>query len=164
MRTVAIGRVASLHLHPAASGDPFVSVQQIEVESGKGIVGNRRYYARKSRSGSLSKRQVSLIEREQISEHAVNLGLETIPPGTVRSNIETTGVDLGEWIGAEMQIGRAILYFYESRTPCEKMDAICDGLRRAMENGRQGVLAQVIQSGRIVIGDEISLVKWINGK
>jgi len=154
-----LGRVASLHLHPREGGEPFQAVAAIEVEKQKGIVGNPRYFERLSRSGDQSKRQVSLIEREQITEHATTLGLETISPGTVRSNIETTGVDLVSLIGQEVQIGEAILLFYEARTPCSKMDAICAGLRELMKENRQGVIAQVIRSGRIATGDAIFLAK-----
>jgi MOSC domain-containing protein YiiM len=35
------------------------------------------------------------------------------------------------------------------------MDAICQGLRELMMNNRQGVLAQVIRSGKIQVGDRI---------
>ena len=138
------GRVASLHLHPEKAGDPLRTVEQIEVVAQKGILGNPRKFGVISRAtGQPSKRQVTLIEREQIAEHAVALGLQTIPPGAVRSNIETLGINLIELIGREIQLGEAILLFYEARTPCEKMDRICAGLRTLMENDKQGVLAQV---------------------
>ncbi len=156
-----LGRVTSLHLHPRKGGEPFSTVQSIAVETGKGIVANPRYFARRSRSGGLSKRQVSLIEREQIAEHAATLGLERIPPGTIRSNIETTGVELNSLIGKKIQIGEAILFLYEARTGCAKMDAICSGLRELTKDSRLGVLAQVIQSGKIRVGDTIQLAKEI---
>lgn len=149
------GRVAFLHLHPAVAGLPFQAVSEFHLEEGKGIAGNPRYFARRSRSGGLSKRQVSLIEREQIAQHAVALGLEKIAPGTVRANIETEGIDLISLVGRNVQIGTAILFFYEPRTPCEKMDQICRGLRALMDNSRQGVMAQVVRSGVIQIGNEI---------
>lgn len=150
------GRVASLHLHPEKSGEPLRTVEQIEVVEQKGIRGNPRKFGVTSRStGQPSKRQVTLIEREQISEHATTLGLETIAPGAGRSNIETSGVNLIELLGREVRIGGATLLFYEARLPCEKMDRLCAGLRRLMENNRQGVLAQVIRGGVIRVGDEI---------
>ena len=156
-----LGRIASLHLHPREGGEPFQNVASVEVETGKGIVGNPRYFSRRSPSGGLSKRQVSLIEREQISEHASALGLETISPGLVRSNIETTGVNLSSLIGQKIQVGEAVLFLYEARKPCSKMEAICAGLRKLMEENRQGVLAQVVQSGRIYVGDTIRIAKEI---
>src|ERR1051326_5038522 len=100
----SLGCVASLHLHPEKAGEPMRSVEQIEVVAQKGILGNPRKFGAVSRStGRPSPRQVSLIEREQIAEHAATLGVEAIPPGAVRSNIETTGVNLIELIGREVR-------------------------------------------------------------
>jgi len=152
------GTVASLHLHPPAPGAPLQQADSIEVITGKGILGEPRYFERRSRAtGKLTRRQVSLIEREQITQHAFTLGLDKIPPGAVRANIETTGVDLIALIGRDVVIGSAILHFYEPRKPCEKMDAICVGLRELMEPNRQGVMAEVVQSGRISVGDRVEV-------
>jgi len=154
-----VARVASIHLHPPESRQPLRSVDAIEVVEGKGIVNNGRYFGKVSRlTGKPSRRQVSLIEREIISEHSTTLGLETISPGAVRSNIETSGIDLIDLIGQNVEIGSAILHFYEARTPCEQMDAICTGLRKLMEENRQGVMAEVIRSGSIRVGDPIRVV------
>ena len=153
------GRVASLHLHSLEAGAPMQNVDAIEVIAGKGIVGNARHFERRSRStGEPSRRQVSLIEREQIAEHATTLGLEKIVPGAVRSNIETAGVKLASFIGQDVQVGEAVLRFYAPRTPCAKMDAICKGLRELMQNGRQGIMAEIVRSGKIRVGDPIQLV------
>jgi len=150
------GRVVSLHLHPPEPGLPLQSVQEVEVVEAKGILGNPRYFGRVSRStGGPSRRQVSLIEREQIAEHAAVLGLEVIPPGAVRSNIETTGLCLVDLLGREIEIGEAVLLLYAPRDPCEKMDAVCQGLRQLMTDNRQGVLAEVVRSGKIRVNDSI---------
>ena len=155
-----LGQVASLHLHPPSPGEPMQKVETIEVISGKGILGESRYFARRKRlSGEFSRRQISLIEREQIAGHASALGLEIIAPGAVRANIETTGASLISLLGQHIQIGEAILHFYEPRKPCEKMNAICAGLRSLMESNNQGVLAQVFRSGRIRVGDGISIAE-----
>jgi MOSC domain-containing protein YiiM len=75
----------------------------------------------------------------------------------VRSNIETSGIDLISLIGREIEIGDALLLVYAPRDPCAKMDAICQGLRGLMMNNRQGVLAQVVRSGKIRVGDQIKV-------
>ena len=132
------------------------AVEKIEVLPQKGIVGNGRYFGRTSqRTGEPGKREVSLIGQEQIAEHATALGLTNIPAGAVRSNIETQGIDLMSLLGRQVQVGEALLFFYEARTPCQKMDHICQGLRALMEHGRQGMLAQVVRGGIIQIGDPI---------
>jgi MOSC domain-containing protein YiiM len=152
-----VGRVASLHLHPAESGAAFAGVEEIKLVAGKGIQGEPRYFGKISRStGQPSRRQVSLIEREQIAEHAVALGVQSISPGRVRSNIETEGIDLVQLIGKRVKIGKAILFFYEGRTPCRQMDDICNGLRALMENNRQGVMAEIVQSGTVRLRDVIT--------
>ncbi|MBC8003208.1 MAG: MOSC domain-containing protein [Opitutaceae bacterium] len=158
----SIGIVASLHLHPKKSGESMIPVTSIDVEAGKGIVGNGRYFDRRNRTGQPAKRQVTLIERAQIADHGQALGI-LIESGRVRSNIETTGIDLIALIGQRVRVGTAILEFYEARTPCSKMDAICHGLRARMENERQGVLAMVIQPGRIAVGDSIAPVSPVAG-
>ncbi len=149
-----MGRVASLHLHPEKGGEPLRAVDAIELVEEKGIVGNGRYFGRiKKETGTPSRRQVSLIEREQIADHAMALG--PIAPGAVRSNIETSGIDLIALVGRTVRIGTAELHLYEARKPCGKMDAIFNGLRERMENDRQGVMARVTKSGAIRVGDAI---------
>jgi MOSC domain-containing protein YiiM len=150
------GRVASLHLHPTEPGTPLQAVEAVEVIAGQGIQGDTRYFGRLSRdTGQPTRRQVTLIEREQIAEHAASLGLSSIPSGAVRSNIETTGINLISLLGREVEIGDAALLLHSPRDPCAKMDAICQGLRTLMMNSRQGVLAEVVRSGTIRVGDSI---------
>src|SRR5262245_21912461 len=156
MKMPSQGIVASLHLHPKEPGTHLQAVQQIELVEAKGILGEPRYFGRTSReTGEPSKRQVSLIEQEQIAEHAAALGLQEIPPGAVRSNIETLGINLVAQVGREIEIGEALLFLYAPRDPCAKMDAICQGLRELMTNDRQGVMAQVVRSGKVRVGDRI---------
>jgi MOSC domain-containing protein YiiM len=150
-----LGTVASLHLHPQVAGDPLLSVEEVCAEARMGIVGDARVFGRINRVGELSLRQVSLIAREEIQRHAAALGLPGIPSGAVRSNIETSGIELVPHLGCEMEIGEAVLLFYKARTPCYKMDRVAPGLQSLMFQGRQGVMAQVVRSGKIRVGDKI---------
>jgi hypothetical protein len=158
-----LGHVVSLHLHPVESGAPLQAVESFEVVEGMGITDDTRYFGRLSRDTSQpTRRQVTLIEREQIAEHATALGLPSIAPGAVRSNIETGGINLIGLLGRDIQIGEAVLRLYAPRDPCAKMDAICQGLRARMMDQRQGVLAEVVQSGRVRVGDPIQ-VRSVDG-
>lgn len=156
------GQVASLHVHPEQSGAPLLTLDALELVARKGIREDIRYFNRKSRStGQPTRRQVTLIEREQIQEHADFFGIPTISPGVVRSNIETTGIGLQDLLGWEVQVGEAVLFFYEPRTPCFQMERIHPGLQDQMKNGRQGVLAQVIRSGMVRVGDPIQKLRQV---
>jgi len=145
------GTVASLHIHPAVAGDPMLATDALSVVEGKGVENNGegRLFDRGSN------RQVTLIEREQLAEHANALGHPGLKPGDVRSNIETEGIDLISLKGKQVQVGDAVLLLYEARTPCWKMDELIEGMRARMEEDRQGMLAQVVRSGTIRIGDSI---------
>ena len=152
----AVGRVASLHLHTQEPGALLHDVEAIELVEAKGIVGDTRYFARLSKkTGTPTRRQVSLIEREQVAEHAAALGMTGIAPGLVRSNIETTGINLVGLLGSQVEIGDAVLLLHSPRDPCSRMDAICQGLRERMMDSRQGVMAEVVRSGTIRRGDAI---------
>ena len=152
------GTVVSLHIHGDTSGIAMIHLNELHLVAGKGIEQDRRYFDRSNhKTGRPYRRQVTLVERETIAEHAAVLGLPSIPPGVVRSNIETEGASLGNWLGQDVQVGTAVVRFYEKRTPCGQMDAICSGLRKLMKNGRQGVLAEVIQSGIVRVGDVVAL-------
>ena len=151
------GKVISLHIHPTEPGAPLLSVDFFKIVENKGIQGNGRMFNRISkRTGKPTKRQVSLIEREQLAKHAQAMGHPGFASGSVRSNIETIGIHLRDHIGKQIQIGDSILFLYELRTPCQKMDDLAPGLRKSMENGHQGVMAQVVKSGEIHLGDEIT--------
>ncbi len=136
----------------------MLDLVELDLETDNGIVQDKRYFGRRSSSGMPAKRQLTLIEREQISAHANTLGLDGLAPGIVRSNIETEGIDLVPLAGKQIQIGTAVLLIGAPRDPCEKMDHIAPGLRELMDHGKQGVLAQVVRSGKIRVGDPITVL------
>lgn len=156
--TTSFGQITSLHIHPAEHGAPMLTLDALDLVAEKGILQDKRYFNRRSRTGGPFKRQVTLIEREIIDQHTTHLGIPPLPPGTVRSNIETCGIDLIPLIGQKIQIGSAILLLVEPRTPCEQMNRIHPGLRALMENNKQGVIAQVLQSGIIKPGEMIKVM------
>ena len=115
------GRVASLHLHPAEPGAPLQAVEAVELVAARGIQGDTRYFGRLSRdTGQPTRRQVTLIEREQIAEHATTLGLPAIPPGAVRSNIETTGINLISSWAAKLKSAVPCCSFIRRATPAPR--------------------------------------------
>jgi MOSC domain-containing protein YiiM len=152
----ATGKVASLHLHPEKSGAPLKDVAEVEAIAGKGLAGDRRYFARISRrTGLPSKRQVTLIEREVLARHAVALGCPAVRPGDARANIETEGIDLASTVGHTLRVGSILMAVVEHREPCAKMDALQPGLRSLMAPPCQGVIAVVVESGHAAVGDDV---------
>ena len=80
-----------------------------------------------------------------------------LAPGEVRENIVTRGIDLQALpAGTRLEIGGAALEITKDCEPCVFIERIRPGLRDRMV-GRRGMLARVLQSGLIRVGDEIVL-------
>jgi len=95
-----------------------------------------------------SKRQVLLVDKETLDA----MGL---PPGIIRENITTEGINVnGLGPGQRLQIGPALLEVTGVCTPCDQLEKIRPGLRREIY-GRRGMLCRVLAGGDIRVGDAI---------
>ena len=95
-----------------------------------------------------SARQVLMVDAETLE--AMNL-----PPGVIRENITTSGLNLnGLEIGQRLRVGETHLEVSAACTPCDQLERIRPGLRREMW-GRRGMLCRVIEGGMIRRGDTI---------
>lgn len=101
------------------------------------------------RSGS--SRQVLLMDMETLEEFGV-------PPGRVKENITTRGIEIsGLRLGQHIRVGEALLEVTKPCTHCHLLDEIRPGLQEAM-HGRRGMLCRVVESGRIRRGDGVEIV------
>jgi len=93
-------------------------------------------------------RQVLLMSEE-------NLDAFGLAPGEVRENIVTRGLDLQALpSGTRLEIGGAALEITKDCEPCAFIDSLRPGLRPLMIR-RRGMLARVVRSGEIRVGDGI---------
>lgn len=98
-----------------------------------------------------SKRQIILMDAETLERLKV-------PPGAVKENITTRGLDLGAIRpGDQLQVGAAILDVSATCHPCSRMEEIRQGLLEELR-GRRGILCRVVRAGRIRRGDAIEKV------
>lgn len=97
------------------------------------------------------KREVLFVSQE----HLDALELE---PGVIRENITIAGDDVEQWpIGQRVRAGAALFEITMVCDPCERMEALRPGLRERLE-GKRGMLARVVESGEVAVGDELSLL------
>ena len=81
-----------------------------------------------------------------------------VAPGAVKENFTVRGADLMQWpIGQRLEIGDAEFEVSMVCDPCENMEKIRPGLQEELE-GKRGMLARVIRTGDVAVGDEIRLV------
>ena len=79
-----------------------------------------------------------------------------LQPGDVKENITTAGLSLYDQpAGSLLRVGNAVLRLTGPCAPCGRMDEIWPGLRGELA-GRRGVLARVVETGEIQVGDAIS--------
>jgi MOSC domain-containing protein YiiM len=97
------------------------------------------------------KREVLFVSKDHLD--SVN-----VEAGAIRENITVDGDDVQQWpIGQRVRAGEAEFEITMVCDPCHRMDELRDGLRGELD-GKRGMLARVVQSGEVAVGDEIELV------
>jgi MOSC domain-containing protein YiiM len=87
--------------------------------------------------------------------------LETldVEPGAVKENFTVRGADVMRWpVGQRLEIGDAEFEISMVCDPCENMEKIRPGLQAELE-GRRGMLARVLKTGEVTVGDEIRVLR-----
>jgi MOSC domain-containing protein YiiM len=97
------------------------------------------------------KREVLFVSKE----HLDSVGVE---PGEIRENLTIDGTDVEQWpVGQRVRAGGAEFEITMVCDPCHRMDELRQGLRAELE-GRRGMLARVVESGEVAVGDEVTLL------
>jgi MOSC domain-containing protein YiiM len=88
-------------------------------------------------------------------EHLESVGVEA---GAIRENLTVEGADVQRWpVGQRVRIGNAVFEITMVCDPCRRMDDLRQGLRAELDDKR-GMLARVVESGEVAVGDEIELL------
>lgn len=157
MDEMTSGRLSGIARHDRPHG-PVETVQRVGVTIREGIAGDFR--------GALDfdgprKRQISLIEAESWDAALADMGLQ---PGAIawsdrRANLLVSGIRLPRMAGARVSIGDSlVIETVMECNPCQRMDAIREGLRAALApDWRGGVLGRVLAGGEIAVGDKIRI-------
>jgi MOSC domain-containing protein YiiM len=81
-----------------------------------------------------------------------------VPPGAVKENFTIRGADIMNWpVGQRLVIGDAEFEISMVCDPCELMEEIRPGLQAELE-GRRGMLARVLKTGEVSVGDALQLL------
>ena len=96
--------------------------------------------------------------REVLFASGEHLSAVGVQPGAIRENITVDGADVQRWpIGQRVQAGAAVFEITMVCDPCARMDELRPGLRAELA-GRRGMLARVVESGELSVGDELRLL------
>jgi MOSC domain-containing protein YiiM len=128
-------------------------INEIEVLSKKGILGDRHFNEHKDHKG-----QITLIEKENI-DYYNNKYKTKIPYIDFRRNIVTEGIELNNLVQKEIEIGNIKILPYQLCWPCshlEQMVNIKNIIKEFLKKG--GLRCEVLVSGKVKIGDEIKIL------
>jgi len=96
--------------------------------------------------------------REVLFASKEHLDSVDVEPGAIRENITVEGDDVQSWrIGQRVRAGGAEFEITMVCDPCHRMDELRDGLRAELD-GKRGMLARVVESGEVAVGDDVTLV------
>jgi MOSC domain-containing protein YiiM len=97
------------------------------------------------------KRNVLFVAAEDLEALGVS-------PGAVKENFTIRGADVMRWpVGQRLAIGGAEFEISMVCDPCELMEEIRPGLQAEIE-GRRGMLARVLKTGKVSVGDQLQLL------
>lgn len=144
---VATSRVAEIHV-AKATRLPMRPVDDVEVEAGRGIVGDRYHGTRH--------RHVTVQSATALAESAAVFGRE-IPAALTRRNLTLTEGVVPREPGARIRIGDVLLEVVRVAAPCKLLDdTIGVGAQEALRR-RAGSVCRVLESGRVRVGEVVDL-------
>lgn len=147
-----VGRVVWIGLSPATRAE-LVSVDQVIARIGTGLDGDHH-----ARSGK-SKREVTLIQAENLDVVAKLLDMPSIAPDRVRRNIVVAGINLNALAKTRFEIGEVLLEGTGPCAPCSRMEEnLGTGGYNAMR-GYGGITTCVLRDGVIRVGDAVRFVE-----
>ena len=140
---------------------PMQSVNQIVLEEGKGIFGDRYYYKKGtfSNPGKIEPdRDVTIIEQEEID--AFNLEFEqNVSYEDFRRNIVISNCNLSDLVDKEFQIGDVILKGIRLCEPCKYLSKQLNNEKILTKMvHKSGLRAQIIRGGSITMTSQLEIV------
>jgi MOSC domain-containing protein YiiM len=139
--------VAALHV---AQGRrlPMRTVERVEVETARGIVGDR-YHGSKHR-------QVSVQSQDALDEATELYGAD-VPAHLTRRNITVSDGVVPRQPGSLIRVGPVLLEVVRVAAPCKLLDdTIGPGAQHALRH-RGGSICRVLEGGPVVVGDPVDL-------
>ncbi len=107
--------------------------------------------------GQNAGRQVTLLFEQDWLAACDEIKAE-LPWQSRRANFLVNGADNPQSVGAKIMIGDVILEVMEETKPCQLMERVAPGLRRALEpDWRGGVCCRVVRGGRVKQGDRVDI-------
>jgi MOSC domain-containing protein YiiM len=140
-------KVVAIHIAPG-SRLPTRSVDSVDAEARKGLIGDRYHGSRR--------RQVTLQSQEALDRAAADLGHD-FDCGATRRNITVDSGEIPTTPGTRLRIGMAEFDVVRDAAPCRLLDDWIGPGAMAALRGRAGSALRVLRSGTIRVGDAVEI-------
>ena len=149
--------VEALFLAPEGSA-PMEPRDAVEAVPG-GLRGDR-YYRGTGYYAPYDVCEVTLIDADALARIREEAGID-LTDGRHRRNVVVRGADLRSLIDATVRVGGALLRGTRPRPPCTHVERLADesGVFEALGGGRGGICADVLEGGKIAVGDRLELLE-----
>ncbi len=150
-----LGTILSIHIATRLT-EQLSNVDQISVVAGQGLAGDRYYAHINPSSGQHdAAKEATFIEAETLEALQRDFQIDLTGPES-RRNFTTRGVALNHLVGKEFRVGEAVFRGIRLCEPCTHLEEITGKQAREALIHRGGLRAQIVQSGVVCVGDEIS--------
>jgi len=141
----------------AQAGAPLQEVPAVQLEPGRGLIGDRYSRSVGTFSDTLQDTQdweVTLIESEEIDRYNAAVG-QSLSPGAFRRNVVTRGVRLNDLVGRRFRVGDAQIEGMRLCEPCAYLAGLLGpGIVKAMAH-RAGLRARIVSGATVHAGDGV---------
>ena len=146
-----MSQVIQIGIHES-KGDEVRAIDTVEAIKGKGLVNNRHF-----KENNEKKSQITLIEIENINYYN-KISKTLIASINFRRNIITSGIKLNELLNKEFYIGKVRVKAHDLCRPCKYLQELLKQnniIKEFLHKG--GLRCEILSSGKICIGDKITL-------
>ncbi len=151
-----LGTVVSIQI-AAHANESLTSLQQVRAVAGMGLEGDRYYTRTDTYSPKHDEsREATFIESEALEALARDYRLE-FTGAESRRNFTTRGVALNHLVGEEFRVGEALFRGIRLCEPCAHLEEVSGKQARAGLVHRGGLRAQILRSGLVCVGDELTV-------
>jgi MOSC domain-containing protein YiiM len=143
-------------------GEPMEPHERVEAVADGGLRGDR-YFLGTGHYAPYDVCQVTLVSREAL-EHVREAFDIDLFDGRHRRNVVVEGVDVVELLDTRFRIGDAVFEGTRRRPPCAHVEEVAEeeGVARALREERGGICADVVESGTVCVGDDLSVVEQLD--
>jgi len=153
--------VSQLWTAPEGSA-PMEHHETLEAVADGGLRGDR-YFLGTGHYAPYDVCQVTLVSSSALAYVREEFDID-LSDGRHRRNIVVDGVEVVDLLDTRFRIGDAVFEGTRRRPPCAHVEEVADeeGVARALRDERGGICADVVESGSLEVGDDLTVVERLD--